>query len=582
MSIRPTPPAPTPARRPLPSAWALGWRQWRQDLRSGELRLLLLAIMLAVGASSAVAFFADRLQAGLTRDAGALLGGDLVIASDQPLPDEFAAQARAMGLGQASNASFPSMARAAEAQGGASRLVAVKAVSEHYPLRGELEISPVGDGQPARKLRQGPPAGEVWADAAVLEALNLKPGDPLLLGDASLRLSAVLRLEPDRGAGFINFAPRVMLNAADLPATGLIQPASRVTWRLAVAAPAGAGRSGQTALQAYQAWAQDRLNTLALRGVRLETLDQGRPEMRQTLDRASQFLHLVAVLAGLLAAVAVAIAARNFAQRRLDACALLRVLGLPRRLIAQAYLVEFGLAGLLASLAGVAVGLAVQQVFAALLGSLVGTALPAPGWRPAGLGLAVGLTLLAAFGLPPLLQLAQVPPLRVLRRQLGGLRAGSASVLIGGVLGYGALLVVSADDLKLGLVTVAGFGVAWGLFAALAWLAVMVLRRAVPDVGAPRWLLLATRQLAARPGLVVLQVSALSLGLLALLLLVVLRTDLIESWRAATPPGTPDRFVINIQPDQAASFRATLDGAGVNGYDWHPMIRGRLTLVNDK
>jgi putative ABC transport system permease protein len=585
-----TPPVSSPKSIP-PAAWRLALRQLRRDFRAGELRLLLLAIALAVGALSAVGFFADRLQAGLQRDAAALLGGDLVVASDKPLPPEFITTARTLGMTAATTASFPSMARADEAQGGAARLVAVKAVSEGYPLRGALVVStdtstaaPVAPDAPAATrvaLREAPRPGEVWVDPAVLDALALRLGQALLLGDARLRITRLIHIEPDRGASFVNFAPRVLLNQADLAATALIQPASRVTWRLALVAPAG-GRNTDAGVKAYVAWAQERIERLHLRGVRIETLEQGRPEMRQTLDRAGQFLHLVAVLAALLAAVAMGIAARNFAQRHLDACAMLRVLGLPQRRIAWAYGLEFGAVGVLASLCGVGLGLLVQQVFVLLLGSLLDATLPPPGWAPAGFGLAVGLTLLAAFGLPPILQLAQVPPLRVIRRDLGSPRTGSAAVLLAGVAGFAALLVAAADDLKLGAITVGGFGAAWALFAGTAWLAVQALRRLVPQAGAPRWLLLATRQLAARPGFAVLQVSALALGLLALLLLVLLRTDLIDSWRNATPAETPDRFVINIQPDQAEDFRAVLTQAGVARYDWYPMIRGRLLMVNGR
>jgi len=306
--------------------------------------------------------------------------------------------------------------------------------------------------------------------------------------------------------------------------------------------------------------------------------------MRQTLDRAARFLRLVAMLSALLAAVAVALAARDFAARHLDACAMLRVLGQPQRRIATAYGLEFLLAGLAASLVGVLGGLALHQVFVQLLAGLIDVALPAPSIWPALLGLGLGLSLLMGFGLPPVLQLAAVPPLRVIRRDLGAPKAGSLLVLGAGVAGLAAILVVLAGDLTLGAIAAAGFAGAVLLFALLAWVAVKLLRRVVPvnvsGAGVPRWLLLATRQVAARPGFAVMQVASLAVGLLALALLVLLRTDLIASWRAATPASAPDRFVINIQPDQSAAFRQVLADAGVKNYDWYPMIRGRLTTIN--
>ncbi len=546
---------------------ALGARQLWRDLRAGELRLLMLSVALAVAALTAVGFLADRLQNGLWRDARQLLGGDAVVVSDQLTPPDFAQQAAQRGLKTNTNVSFPTMARALPEQGGASRLVALKAVEPGYPLRGRLEVAPSQSAIP--------PAGEVWVDPALLDALNLQTGQLLGLGDRQLRITATIVREPDRGAGFMSFAPRVMLNAADLPSTGLVQPASRVTWRMAVAGqPAEADRFVQ--------WAKTEIDSHAVRGVQIESLDTGRPEMRQTLDRASQFLNLVALLAALLCAVAVALASRSFAERQLDACALLRVLGQSQRTLTLSYGLEFLGAGLIASASGVLIGYGVHLGFVLLLAGLVDTQLPAATAWPALMGMGMGLTLLIAFGLPPVLQLAKVPPLRVIRRDLGGLQTHSVLVLAMGLVGFALTLIMVSRSLTLGLITVGGFAVALLVFAGLAALALWLLRRTVPGEQAPRWLRLATRQVAARPVFAVVQVSALSVGLLALALLVLLRTDLVASWRQATPANAPDRFVINVQPEQANDFLASLQRAGVQSPDWFPMIRGRLVAINGR
>ena len=562
----------TTTSRP-PSLWRLAWRQMSRDFRAGELRLLVVAVMLAVAALSAVGFFADRINGGLARDARQLLGGDAIVSSDQPAPAQFADKARALGLATATTAAFPSMGRAPDDKGGASRLVTVKAVSDAYPLRGKVTL-----GESTAATGGAPAAGSVWVDPPLLEALKLQVGDALLLGDASLRIAATIVNEPDRGAGFLAFAPRVLLNQADLAATNLVQPASRITYRLAVAST----RGGDAPVTQFVDWAEAQVKSANLRGLRIESLASGRPEMRQTLDRASKFLNLVALLAALLAAVAVGIASREFASRHLDDCAMLRVLGLPQRTIALQYLVEFSVVGLIASAAGVALGFAVHYVFVLLLAGIVESALPAATLWPALFGVGVGFTLLMGFGLPPVLQLAQVPPLRVIRRDVGALKPASIAVLAAGAVGFAALLLAVASDVKMGLIAVGGFAAAVAVFALLSWVAVLVLRRAVPESRAPRWLVLATRQIAARPAFAVLQVSALSVGLLALILLVLLRTDLIDSWRQATPKGAPNRFVINVQPEQGEAFRQRLDAAGVKGYDWFPMIRGRLVAINGK
>ncbi len=532
----------------------------------------MVAVTLAVAALTAVGFFSDRLQSGLHRDARQLLGGDAVVVTDNPPAAEWLDQAKAMGLQSTLTQIFPTMGRAPEEQGGATRLVALKVVGPGYPLRGSLRLTKTPQDTQGSATREIPAHGEVWVEQPLLEALGLRIGDALLLGDGSLRITHLISFEPDRGSGFMSFAPRVMINEADLPATNLVQPASRITYRLAVA---GDG----AAVQRYQTWAEAQLKKPETHGVRLETLESGRPEMRQTLDRAEKFLNLVALLSALLSSVAVALAARGFAARHLDDCAMLRVLGLPQRAIAGAYAIEFLLVGLFASGVGVALGFGVHYLFVAMLSGLVDSALPAASLWPVAFGLGIGLTLLAAFGLPPVLQLAQVPPLRVIRRDVGALRPASLAVLGLGVAGFAALLLAVSSDLTLGLIAVGGFVVAVGVFALLSWVAVKLLRRVVNESTAPRWLVLATRQISARPAYAMVQVSSLAVGLLALVLL---RTDLVSSWRQATPPDAPNRFVINIMPEQGDGFRAALKGAGVDKLDWYPMFRGRLIAINGK
>jgi putative ABC transport system permease protein len=572
--------------------YVLGWRSLWRDVRAGELRLLVLAVSLAVAALTAVGFFADRLNGGLQRDARQLLGGDAVISSDNPTPQIFIDKAKALGMQTAFALGFPTMARApskAEVAGTGqsdpmTKLVALKAVSDAYPLRGNLQIVAKTGADPA-KTRAVPALGEAWVDATLLDGLGLQVGDKLLLGDVELRIGQIITTEPDRGAGFANFAPRVMVNMAGMAATGLIQPASRVTYRFAVAGTSAGGPAADKDVKAFTDFAKTQITNgstgAGMAGVRLESFEGGRPEMKQTLDRAEKFLSLIALLAALLSAVAVALAARGFAAKHLDDCAMLRVLGQSQRNIGLSYTFEFALVGLFASGLGVLIGFGVHYVFVLLLAGLIESSLPAASLWPVAFGLGMGMTLLLAFGLPPVLQLARVPPLRVIRRDVGGLKPASLAVLGLGMAGFVTLLLAASSDLKLGLIAVGGFAGAVVLFAGISYLAIKLLRMSVNDATAPRWLVLATRQLTARPAFAVVQISALSLGLLALILLVLLRTDLINSWRKATPADAPNRFVINVMPDQSESFQQTLKQAGVKNFDWYPMIRGRLVAINN-
>lgn len=582
--------------------WPMVWR----DLRSGSLRWLWLAVALAVAALSSVGLFADRIERGLHRDAAQLLAADLVVLGDVPVPDALSERAAQAGLRQTRTAIFPSMARASDEQGGETRMVAVKAVGGQYPLRGRLTLGrllPNGAVEPQGPAPVGgPEAGTVWVDAGVLSALNLKLGDPVSLGDATFKIAAIIAAEPDRGTGFVSFSPRVMLRWSDLEATKLIQPASRVTWRLLVAGPARQGDAAWTAALADQSNPQPKLAPVStattpldafgaharevtdkIRGLRVESLEDGRPEMRSTIDRAGLFLRLVALLAALMSAVVVAMVSRDFAQQRLDDCALLRVMGVSHRAMVGAYLVELTVVALLASLTGLAVGALFHQVFVWLLADLVKVALPPPGLWPVVLALGVGLTLTLGFGLPPLLQLAQVPALRVLRRDLGAPRGGAVGVLLGGVLALIALLTLVVRDTKMAMIALGGMAGAVLVMAALCMLVLWLVQgwlKTARGQNAPVMWTQALRALVAQPVGTTIQVCALSLGLLAVFLLILIRTDLIASWRNATPPDAPNRFVINIQPDQVEAFRRDLAQGGIQHYDWYPMARARLVAIN--
>ncbi len=555
-------------------AWRMGWRMARRDAAAGDLNMLWIAVALAVAALSAVAFFADRLQGGLQRDAQSLLGGDAVVRSDQRLDDTWSSLAVRDGLKVARWMTFPTMVRALDEQGGETRLVSLKAVDAAYPLRGQV-LTRDQTQAAAQAALQGPEAGTVWVDPPVLEVLGIGIGDSVWLGDIKVQVTRLIELETDRGGGFMSFSPRVMMNLSDIGATGLVQPASRITHRLAVA-----GES--SAVRAFEQRVSEAIDRDELRGARLDTLSGGRPETTQTLDRARDFLNLVAMLTVVLCAVAVANGARHFAQSRLDACALYRVLGVSQGTMARAFAMELLLVGLFASGVGLLLGWGLHHVFVALLGTFLKVALPLPGWMPLALGLGLGGALMVSFGMPTVLQLAQVPPLRVMRRDLGEARLAPVLMGVLGVLSLTALMVWAAGQWRLGLLSAGGVLIAAAVFAGAAALAVLLLQRLV----SPRWAsapwLLATRALSARPGLAVIQVGSVALGLMALMLLLLLRTDLIDSWRAATPPDAPNRFVINVQRDQADDFRAFLGQAGVSDMDWYPMVRGRWVQHNGR
>lgn len=548
-------------------------RMTLRDYRAGELRFVVIALIVAVAALSSVGFFIDRMRSGLNRDAHQLLGADLVIAADQPISEAWRAEARQRELTLADTVSFPSMATAGGSDQSVSQLVSIKAVSSRYPLRGNLKIATQPDAEGA-VTSTTPAAGTVWIDPTLLSALGVTIGDSLKLGDSTFRIDKIIAAEPDRGAAFINFAPRVMLGLPDLKATHLIQDGSRVTYRLLTAGTPAANA-------AFQQWVQARIEKGNIKGVRLESLESGRPEMRATLDRADQFLSLVGLLSAMLAAVAVAMAARRFMLRHVDACAMLRCLGLTQRQVTSLYLIEFLIIGAVGSVIGVLGGFASHFILLDWLGSLVATDLPSTTALPALQGVAAGLVLLIGFALPAVLQLGNVPHNRVLRREQNPPSQITLLTYGSGLAAFIGLLLWQAGNPKLGAITATGFIGCFGLFALVGWLGLRMLRFMRGIFQHPSWRFAVTA-LQRRPAATVIQIVALALGLMALLLLTFIRGDLIDAWRRSTPPDAPNRFVINIQQDQMAEIADRIRKAGIAEPPMYPMIRGRLTQINDR
>jgi len=534
------------------------WRDWR----AGELRFLLVALVIAVGALSSVGFFVDRVSNGLQRDANQLLGADLLISSDEVLADRFTGQTGQ--LQQAHTASFVSMA--VNGDESESRLVAVKAVSDNYPLRGQLTLD---SGKVAHEI---PAPGTVWTDSSVLTALHLQMGQRLKLGDRYFTIAHLIQDEPDRGSAFMNIAPRVMLGYDDLASTNLIIPGSRVTYRLLLAGDINQIRQTQQSLQKL-------IDAQHIKGVGIESFESGRPEMSATLDRARQFLSLVSLLSAMLAALAIALAARRFMLRHIDACAMLRCLGMTQTQVTVLFLIEFFLLGLAASVIGAALGYLGHLGLLIWLGSFITTTLPPPSALPALQGVAIGLMLLLGFAIPPIMQLRNVPHNLMVRRVTGTPQAHTVFIYLAGLIVFGLLLVWQTGNLKLAIYTYSGFIAGFILFSLCAWLFLRFMKSMRDWFNFPAWRF-AINALQRRPAASVVQIVALSLGLMALLLLTVIRSDLLSAWRSATPANAPNQFIINILPEQKGPIVDLFRLHHQPAPELYPMMRGRLIEVN--
>ena len=538
-------------------------RMLARDWRAGELRVLAMALVIAVAAITSVAFFADRVGQALARDAHQLLGADLVLVSDHPWPRESADLIDRAGLARAEGVNFISMASGKE-----STLSGVKAVTENYPLRGRLRIAKA-PGAPDAPAERGPAPGTVWLEERLVTALGAPVGSRIKLGRAQFDVAAVLTLEPERSTSFFNIAPRLMMNIADVQSTGLIQTGSRVWYYLyAAGSPA-------------QVKALERAVKLE-RGQRIDTLDTGRPEVRGAVDRAQRFLGLTALLAAILAGVAVALGTRRFVERHLDGCAVMRCLGATQSQLLRLYALEFLALGLSACALGCVLGYIAQEAIGMAVAEVVRAELPPPRVLPAVQGFLVGLVLLLGFALPPLVQLKNVPAVRVLRRESGTPKGGTLAAYAAGLVSLGALLIWQAGDLKLGLYVVGGFAAAVAVFFLIAWasLKVVTSQRVISVVRTSTLRYgLANLRRHARGNAV--QIASLALGLTAVLLLTFTRNELVDAWRRSAPPDAPNRFLIGVQPEQLEPLQAFFAANKVDVPDVYPMVRGRLVAVNN-
>jgi putative ABC transport system permease protein len=545
----------------------LALRQLRRDLASGEIRILLAALVLAVVAVTAVGFVADRAARAFSQEANRLLGGDAVLRSDQPLPQALLDAARTDQLRTSETRGLISMLQVGE--GAQSRLLLgdVRALGAGYPLRGEFRID-TGDG--INRAAQGVPAtGTAWLSRAGAARLGVGIGDAVTLGTSRFRIAALVLQEPDAAMDYFNVAPKIFVALADLTATGLVQEGSRITYRLALT---GDARAVQRFLT--------RVSDDKLRGLKVETASDARPEIRSALDRAGTFLGLAALVSVVLAAVAVAMAARRHSERHLQAAAVMRCLGASQRTLVTIHLGELLLLGLLACGIGIAIAFVLQWGVGLWLASALAIAIPAASWWPAGEGLAMGLLVLTAFAAPPVLALRRVPALRVLRRDLDPTEPSAWLVAIAGIGGLSALLWWKAGSATLGLWMLIGISATLAVLAGLAGLLILAVRRARTRLRGP--LRYGLANVSRRPATSIAQISALGLGLMALLLLTFVQRDLLDRWQRTLAADAPNRFVINVQDDQVDQVSAFVNAHGMAPPVLYPMVRARYLALNNK
>jgi putative ABC transport system permease protein len=537
-------------------------RTFGRELRSGEVLVLLAAVGLAVGALTAVGFLTDRIGKAVARQANEVLAADLRLRSQEPVPEEWRELAAEYGLETAETMFFPSVVFA----GDASALSSIKVVSDRYPLRGTVRVADQLFGE-QRDVEGIPGVGEIWADGALLARVGADIGSVLSVGELRLRVSAVLTYRPDQSIGFASLAPSLIMNIDDIPRSGLIGEGSRVSYALLVAGE-------ESAVSDFNEAIEDKLPE----SVRIRSQEESSERAYNAADRAQRFLSLTAVISLLLSAVAVAMSARRFAHRRMDAVALMKSLGATQDFVIAVALIQLVLLGILGVLFGSVAGFAAEEALSRILVDLIASDLPDPGLRPVVLASGSAMVLLLGFALPALIQLRNTPPLRVLRHDVMP-PAPSRLLVVGlSLAAVAALLYRSVGDPLMLAILVGGIVV---IAAALY----LVGRGLVASIGRFRsgvgvaWRY-GLANVARRGRDSAIQVVAFGLGLTVLLLLTLVRTDLLEGWRQTLDEDAPNHFLINIQPHEVGSVGTFFEDNGATAPTFTPLVRARMTSIN--
>ncbi len=554
----------------LKHEFQLAVRQFLSQRRSGDLRVLLMALILAVTAVTAVGFFTNRVELALSQQGGMLLGGDLVVIADHALPAKYLAEAKSRQLQIATTLEFPSMV----IQGEHNQLAEIKALGDGFPLRGDFTISSLANSD--KVVASSPQAGTVWIEPRLANLLHLKVGDELELGERKLTISAILKREPSRGGDMFSFAPRLMMNLADAQSTGLIAYGSRIKYQLLLA-------GDPHAIDDFSTWLKPQLKA----GERVEDVKTARPEIKSALEKSQVFLGLSAMVSVVLSIVAMWLASQPYVQRSQDTYALLRCFGASNQRIVNLMLFQTLFLALIGAVIGSLLGFVAQQGLAVIAGQLFVETLPSPSYRPIFTGFAVSILVMFALMLPHFLSVKNMSALRVLRRDLHG---NSPSVWLKFLPVFAVLMGLmcwQAHDIKTAAASIAGLILICVVAGYLAVVLARLLYRFAVASNQTQGIItnsikLGLANLKRRLGLSIAQIIGFSLGLMVLMLLATIRGDLIHSWQTSLPADAPNRFIINIQPEQITGLKAFFNQIGTKNVQVMPMVRGRLVEVNGK
>lgn len=530
------------------------------EIKAGKMTVILLALILAVTSATIISVFSQRLNSAMLNKSTELLGADLRLKSREAIAGDWYQQAQALGLQTATTLEFPSVVLFNDDMA----LAAVKAVDNGYPLKGTLTTANSVAGQD-----KGPQQGQIWLESRLLALLNAQIGDEVEVGAIKLKVAEVITHESDRSGNFYSLSPRLMMHLDDVAAAKLVQPGSRVSWRMLMAGDA-------LALTQFQ----QQIEPLLLSHQKFESLTDNNQALAESLKKARSYLSLAAMLAIILAGIAIAMAAQDYARQHFDSSALLRTLGASRSYVTRLYLYQLVYLSLIATALGLLLGYFGQQILSGILASTFSQTLPAANlsaWFIA--SLTAPITLLG-FALPPLLQLGRVSPLRVLRRELEPMAWNSWAIYGLGLLMMATLSYWFSQNLIMTVIVIlAGFITLLVLLFFLQFI-LYLLNRFMPLAKMSLSLRFAWMQINRDRYRTSIQVLAFGLTMMVMLIIAIVRNDLLQDWQNSLPQDSANFFAMNIQNYEVEEYQQTLTAAGFTTSKAYPMVPGRLTTIN--
>ena len=543
---------------------SLAIRLLRREWRSGELRVLVLALLVAIAATTSISFFTERLGEALLNRSAEMIGGDLLVRGTRPLEPQWLQMAAEQSVKVAELVEFSTVSIHQDNL----LLASVKAVGANYPLYGSVHVAEQAYGETIT-VQHAPPSGTVWVDRRVLNRLAADIGDSISIGAALFRIDKVLLLEPDRGGNYFNLAPRILMHQQDLDKAAVLQAGSRANYKVLYAGAAEAIRN-----------IKQRLKPQMGPGYRLLSAGDGREGAGLVLQRTKQYLGVTALLAIILAALAIGVATRRYSQRHYDVSAMLRCLGATQATIFQVYLLQLLVLALICGVFGTLLGWGVQVGLVAVLQNMLQLTLPAAGWQPVFIGFSCGVVILLGTALPPLWRLRSVSPLRVMRRELTPLPLKGWFVYGSGWLALCVVVLLFSNDLLLVLALLAGVGLVVLLLASLTWLLIKVTGRAgLSKLGLPGR---GIARVVHRSRSNTLQITAFALTLMLMTVIGMLRSELLDNWSVQLPDNVPNHFAFNILPSDKTRLSGFFAEHNLSNPLLYPMVRGRLVHINGK